>query len=150
MKSRKTIFIADDDENLVHALTKRCQNLGFQVDSASDGIEAVVSVVSDPPDLLMLDIGMPGADGLTACEKIMKYQSFEPVPIILLTGKSDRETKRSARMLGAHYVCKGPQAWETIQPMIFELLNAAEDQPSMKQSRSVARSMRRGAKSSAA
>ncbi len=145
MKSIKTVFIADDDKNLVESLSTRCKSLGVNVRSAFDGIDVAVAVVAEPPDLLILDVNMPGADGLNVCAKIMEYQSLEPIPIILLTGRTDKTLIETADKLGAYYVRKDSQTWESLRPLIFELLYMEEDHEENVGNRSLSRKIRRSA-----
>lgn len=120
--SLKSVLIADDDPALVKALAIRCQKLGLNVRSASDGLDAWSSLRASPPDLLILDINMPGADGLSIREKLLKDTSVAPLPVIFLTGRTDDETLRRCKELGAFHVAKGADAWDHLKPILTELL----------------------------
>ncbi len=78
------ILVVDDEALLVKGTRFNLMNEGYQVITGSDGLEAVQLVRSEEPDLVVLDVMMPGMDGLTACSKI---REFSDVPIILLTAK---------------------------------------------------------------
>lgn len=127
MFTAKTIFIADDDVNLVDALSLRCENLGFKTRKAYNGLDATVEVVTNPPDLLILDVDMPGANGICVCKKITEFQYFAPIPIILLTGTTNGEPKNIADELNAHYVRKDANTWGTLLELIPKLLDDEGD-----------------------
>lgn len=127
MTQKKNILIADDDKNLVEFLSTRLKSLGYSVKAVYDGIDAVASVVSDPPNLIVLDVDMPGANGLSVCEKIAEYHIFDPLPVILLTGRIDSKSINTANQAGAYYVCKNDKTWEKLEPLIENLLNTDED-----------------------
>ena len=80
------ILVVDDEALLVKGIRFNLQNEGYEVITGGDGLEAVRLVKDQAPDLVILDVMMPGMDGLTACDKI---REFSDVPIILLTAKAD-------------------------------------------------------------
>ncbi len=80
------ILVVDDEELLVKGIRFNLQNDGYEVITASNGLQAVQLMQAQSPDLIVLDVMMPEMDGLTACAKI---REFSDVPIILLTAKTD-------------------------------------------------------------
>ncbi len=80
------ILVVDDEELLVKGIRFNLQNEGYEVITGSTGLEALMKVQSENPDLIVLDVMMPEMDGLTACSKIRESSN---VPIILLTAKAD-------------------------------------------------------------
>ena len=78
------ILVVDDEDLLVKGIRFNLQNEGYHVITGSTGLEAVMLTQSERPDLVVLDVMMPGMDGLTACSKI---REFSNIPIILLTAK---------------------------------------------------------------
>ena len=80
------ILVVDDEELLVKGIRFNLQNDGFEVITASNGLQAVQLTQTQTPDLIVLDVMMPEMDGLTACSKI---REFSNIPIILLTAKTD-------------------------------------------------------------
>lgn len=80
------ILVVDDEKLLVKGIRFNLQNEGYQVETGSDGEEAVELARTGDFDLIILDLMMPKIDGLQAC---MKIREFSNVPIIMLTAKSD-------------------------------------------------------------
>ncbi len=122
----KKVLLADDDQTLVAALSLRCKSLGLEVIPCSDGLEASQSIAKYRPDLLILDMNMPGGDGLFLHEHLAKDSTLEPIPAILLTGLSDDETTARCKELGVHYVWKGLDTWGDLKPLIRQLLDLDE------------------------
>lgn len=122
MADKKTVLITDDDAAFVQALTRRCEGLGLQVETARDGLEAMVMVAKRPPDLLILDLDMPSVDGLTVAEKLVEDPRIPPFPVIIVTGRSDAHSIQRCKTLGSHYVFKDTRTWPKLEPMIGAIM----------------------------
>jgi len=90
------ILVVDDEKLLVKGIKFNLENEGYQVDTGHDGVEAVEKAKTGAYDLIILDLMMPGLDGLTAC---MQIRAFSTVPIVMLTAKSEDTDK----ILGFEY-----------------------------------------------
>jgi putative two-component system response regulator len=101
----KVLAVDDTEENidlLVEALGD-----DYELMVAMDGEETLEMVLEDPPDLLLLDIMMPGMDGFEVCEKLKTNPSTAQIPFIFLSGKSDKEDMDKGMELGAlDYIIK--------------------------------------------
>ena len=98
------IMVADDDPNVHQSLNAYFRREGYQIISAYDGNQAVESVRSQRPDIAILDIMMPGMDGLMVCREIRKESNL---PIIMLTAKGDEFDKLLGLEMGADdYITK--------------------------------------------
>ena len=96
----KKILIIDDDKDFVRMLGKRLQHEGYQVEAAFDAMQGVSQVIKLKPDLVLLDIIMPAGNGVEVLEKLrMNVKTFN-IPVIALTGVSDKKTKETAEKLG--------------------------------------------------
>jgi CheY-like chemotaxis protein len=123
-----TVLIADDDPDFVQLMARRCEGLGLRVLTASDGLDTLMTVMRDAPDLLILDVNMPGGDGLSVAEKLLRDPKMRPVPVIFCSGRADAETQDRCRALGGHFVTKGPELWSDLRPMIANLLGIGDAQ----------------------
>jgi len=119
----KRVLIVDDDQAFAKALAMRCQHLGFDTQVSSEGLHAMMTILQEPPDLVILDVNMPGTDGLRLCEELAKDQRLAPIPVVILTGRSDDATVRRCEDLGAHYVWKGLDTWGQLEPVVRRLLD---------------------------
>lgn len=120
----KLILVVDDEPAVVQALGKRCEQLGIRVRKAHNAVEAmtVINEEEEPPDLMLVDYNMPGADGLTLCEMVRSDEACKALPVVLLTGQDNDETRRRCKQTGAHYVRKDVDAWEVLEPLIRRLI----------------------------
>ncbi|GAA4155123.1 response regulator [Gryllotalpicola daejeonensis] len=106
------IVVADDDRQILGALRIILSARGYDVVLAKDGREALDKVVNDHPDVVVLDLGMPGLDGLAVIQAI---RGWSTVPILVVSGRSDSADKVEALDLGADdYVTKPFQADELL------------------------------------
>jgi DNA-binding response OmpR family regulator len=80
------VLIAEDDERLRAMLSRGLRYAGFEVFEAGDGLDALEQAQRLAPDLVVLDIGMPGMDGLAVCRSL---RAASPVPILMLTARGE-------------------------------------------------------------
>ena len=98
------ILIADDDPQILRALRITLSARGYEVDTAADGREALKRATEGHPDIIVLDLGMPG---LTGIEVIEAVRAWSTVPILVVSGRSDSLDKVEALDAGADdYVTK--------------------------------------------
>ena len=88
-KSDVKILLVDDEPDILEIVGYNLRNEGYQVFTATNGIEAVKSAKKNIPQLILLDIMMPEMDGIEACEKIRKIKSLKNVIISFLTARGE-------------------------------------------------------------
>ena len=126
--NEKTILIADDDNELCQAIALRCRRLGLNTVVANNGIQAMHLAETLGPDLICLDVEMPGGNGLAVCEMLRGIESIASAPVAILTGRSDSETIDRCKQLGANYIRKSSNAWNELETLISDtLLPNSED-----------------------
>ena len=104
---RKRILIIEDEPQIVRALELLMEREGFEVRSASDGIEALHAIEDATPDLILLDLMMPRMDGFELCQRIRSNPAWKDMIIIILTAKGRDIEREKGMALGAdHYVTK--------------------------------------------
>ena len=118
----RKVLIADDDPAVVRALSVRCKKLGLEVETAENGLQAILKAQRNPPRLLILDIKMPEADGFRVCEWLLD-QKRPPVDVIILTGRDDPDTFDRANSFGAYYVQKNKDTWESIRSILTNVFD---------------------------
>jgi len=92
------VLLVDDEPRNLRLLADLLQARGYTAVCAADGAQALALAFADPPDLLLLDVMMPGIDGLEVCRRIRK--KFE-IPVIMLTAKGDETDRIVGLELGA-------------------------------------------------
>lgn len=105
--AQKKILIVDDEKDIVELISYNLEQEGFAVIKAYDGQMAWERVKTAKPDLVVLDLMIPGIHGLEVCKLIRRDAATETLPIIMLTAKSDQVDKILGLELGADdYVTK--------------------------------------------
>ncbi len=121
VEANRKVLIADDDPAVVRALSVRCKKLGLEVETAENGLQAILKAQRHPPRLLILDINMPEADGFRVCEWLLDPRR-PAVDVVVLTGRNDSDTLVRCNSFGAFYVPKNQDTWGAIKSIIAEIL----------------------------
>ena len=101
------VLIVDDEEHIVELLQFNLINAGYKVITANNGLDALKKVKEHKPDLLLLDLMLPGMDGLDVCKEIKRNKETSKTSIIMLTAKSEELDKILGLELGADdYITK--------------------------------------------
>jgi two-component system alkaline phosphatase synthesis response regulator PhoP len=122
----KTILIVDDEEQ-IRALLKRCfHDLVINILEAGNGNDALRLIKENPPDLVILDIMMPGMNGVEVCRKVredeVERNAEASLPIIIFTGKASDADRVIGKVVGAtHYISK-PCDMAVIKKKVIKLL----------------------------
>ncbi len=107
MDKRKKILIADDEPDILEILEFNLGAEGYLISTAKSGIEAIEQAQRFNPDLIILDIMMPGLTGIEVCEALRKRPAFSETIIIFLTALSDDKTEITGLESGADdYITK--------------------------------------------
>ena len=103
---KKKILVADDELN-IRSLVTKLLNKDYIVIEATNGQEAVNIAKEQKPDLILMDLMMPGIDGYTACSIIKADQTTQSIPVVMLTGVGHELNKKLASETGAaEYITK--------------------------------------------
>jgi two-component system, response regulator, stage 0 sporulation protein F len=119
-----TILIVDDEPNLLRAMNVRLKAAGYKVIAAMDGMQAVMMTHKHNPDLVILDIRMPGGSGLTVLEKLKASLKTRRIPVIVASAFSDEDIMDKARLLGAAKFFRKPFEIDDLLKAIEEALPA--------------------------
>lgn len=99
--AREKILIVDDDKDLLNGLNVRLKANGYNVFFATDAASAVAMARKERPDVIILDIGLPGGDGFMVMERLRALELTAPIPIIILTAKDPSTNRERALKAGA-------------------------------------------------
>lgn len=101
------VLIVEDEQDIVDLLQYHLEREGFRVVAASDGLGALRAMAEEKPDLVILDLMLPGLDGLEVCRRLRRDPSTVRLPILMLTAKGEEVDKIVGLELGADdYVTK--------------------------------------------
>jgi DNA-binding response OmpR family regulator len=96
-----TVLVADDDTDILRFVEINLRLEGFEVVTARDGPDALAKAVAVRPDLVLLDVRMPGIDGYTICARIRADASLAAVPVVIVTANYGTAEVEAARRAGA-------------------------------------------------
>lgn len=112
--SKKKIVLVDDEVDILDFLGYNLEKEGFKVTTFNTGEEILKSVNDISPDLIILDIMMPGLDGVEVCKRLREIKKFEDVPIAFLTARGEDETHINALDSGGDDFIQKP-----VRPKVF-------------------------------
>ena len=118
-----TVALVDDDRNILTSVAIALESEGFKVRCYADGAEALAGMEREPPDLAVLDIKMPGLDGLEVLSRLRRTSSL---PVIFLTSKDDEIDEVLGLKLGADDYIRKPFSQRLLVERIRALLRRAE------------------------
>jgi DNA-binding response OmpR family regulator len=102
-----SILVVDDEPNIVLSLEFLLKQAGFRVRAVSNGEAALAAIAQEPPDLVLLDVMIPGRDGYAVCQEIRSNPAWRDMRIIMLTAKGGDIQREKGLSLGAdEYVTK--------------------------------------------
>jgi len=117
MKEMKVLLV-DDEEEFVKALAERMKMRDLESDVALSGEQALKTMDEDLPDVMVLDLKMPGIDGMEVLRRAKK--AYPGVQIIMLTGHGSEKDEQEARSLGVFEYLKKPVSFEKLMKTITE------------------------------
>jgi DNA-binding response OmpR family regulator len=120
---KKTILVVDDEPRYLGLVEVNLETDGYEVQTAMDGQPAIEAAATDPPDLILLDVMMPGMDGFTVCERIREFSS---VPIIMVTAKGEERDRVRGLDAGADDYIVKPFSAQELLARVRAVLRRAE------------------------
>ncbi len=105
--AKETILIVEDDEDILQLIKYNLENAGFDTITASDGLEALNKARRHMPDMILLDLMLPGMDGFEICKELKRGSETARIPILMLTARGEEVDRIVGLELGADdYVVK--------------------------------------------
>jgi CheY-like chemotaxis protein len=119
-KVASKILIADDDPCVLRAVADRCARVGFKVETATDGLKALIKASQYKPDTLIIDVHMPEVDGLSVCAFLQDIAKQLP-QVMVVTGRSGQEILGRCEDLDAICIHKGNNFWNELDAGLSEI-----------------------------
>ncbi|MGD9505222.1 MAG: response regulator [Syntrophobacteraceae bacterium] len=105
--SKPNVLIVEDDRDILQLLTYNLKAAGFEIATCQDGYEALAEVRRQLPDIVLLDLLLPGLDGLEICKELKRGQETKNTPVIMITARGEEVDRVVGLELGADdYVVK--------------------------------------------
>ena len=118
----RKVLVADDEHNIRHILDFSLNAEGFSVLSALNGNDAFHLAMDETPDLIILDVMMPGRSGLETCRALKDEPRTARIPVILLTARATREDRAEGLAAGADRYITKPFSPQKVVDAVLELL----------------------------
>ncbi len=118
------VLIVDDDATMRLLMRETLQDEGYIIDEADNGIDAMQMIKAVPPDLVLLDVRMPGISGFDVCDEIREFSGDTNIAVVMVTGLEDAESIEKAFQLGATAFISKPINWVTFPYRIQYILKA--------------------------
>ncbi|MCG8431539.1 MAG: response regulator [Candidatus Omnitrophica bacterium] len=131
MKHRKNkILVVDDEPDVVMMVQKRLEREGYEVVTAPDGKTGLKQAQRHRPQLILLDIIMPGNDGFGMLRALKKHRRTAEIPVILVTARSETDALREGKECGAVDYFIKPFEWDLLLAYIKRYLGEEHVSPS--------------------
>jgi CheY-like chemotaxis protein len=104
----RRVLVVDDDPRLLHIVAMYLGIEGYDVAMAANGEDGLAEVGKQRPDLIILDIMMPGMDGIEACRQIRANPDTVDIPVLMFSALSGDEDVEKARLAGANHLITKP------------------------------------------
>ena len=128
---KERILIVDDEKNIVSSLKGILSDEGYEVIETGDGVEALEIIQTDPPDLVLLDIWLPGMDGIEVLKTVKAYHP--EIEVLIMSGHGTIDTAVKATKLGAQDFIEKPFSLERITQSIEEVLRNRNTSPKVEE-----------------
>jgi DNA-binding response OmpR family regulator len=116
------VLVVEDDETVSEVVSRYLERDGYSVDAVTDGIEALAVAERRLPDLVVLDIMLPGIDGLEVCRRL---RALAPIPVIMLSARGDEEDRVVGLELGADDYLAKPFSPRELMARVHAVLRRA-------------------------
>ncbi len=120
------VLIADDDRVLTHLLSSRLRAKGWTVDIAMDAMQVMMFAMRGSPDVITLDINMPGGTGIEALKKLKASSRTAQIPVLVLSGSIDPADEPRVVGLGAAAFLRKPADVDALHAALLRLAGGAE------------------------
>jgi len=122
----KRILAVDDEPKVLAVIKKRLEFAGFEVITATEGLEGLKKARSESPDLIVLDLILPNLSGFQVCRLLKGDNSYKAIPILMLSARSQEKDVNEGMRVGADFYMTKPYDPDAFVAKIQELLAEAE------------------------
>jgi len=119
----KRVLVVEDSQVIQRLIEVCLRPVGFDVDCRSDGPSGLEAAIEDPPDLLVLDVGLPGMDGWELLSRLRAAERTKDIVVLVLTAHAQEETRVKAETSGADALLTKPFRPNELRAAATELTN---------------------------
>jgi diguanylate cyclase (GGDEF)-like protein/PAS domain S-box-containing protein len=125
-RAQALVLVVDDDPTMRLLIGESLQQAGFAIEEAEDGLSALTAFERLQPDIVMLDVNMPGMDGFTVCTELRRMPVGNGVPVLMVTGLDDEASINRAYEAGATDFITKPINWPVLGHRVRYVLRASQ------------------------
>jgi len=122
VKNKGSVLAVDDDPLVLESLAEVLGRLGYDVWQALDGETALILATEQQPDVILLDVQMPGMNGFEVCRRLRQQQETQLIPVIFLTGHASREARIEGLRVGASDFLRKPTDLTELEARVRNLV----------------------------
>ena len=122
-KVQRRILLVDDEEIIIKTVSARLEAAGYEMMVAMDGKEGLEKACSQHPDLILLDLILPGLDGYHICKSLKSDTRYQKIPVILLTARAGEKDEKLGLDVGADRYIRKPFQTQGLLEAIKGLIN---------------------------
>jgi two-component system phosphate regulon response regulator PhoB len=130
---RQSVLIVEDEENIRELLSYNLQREGYVVTGVEYGEAALAAVQSHPPDLIVLDLMLPGMDGLTVCQRLKGDPATASIPIVMVTARGEESDVVRGLELGADDYITKPFSPRVLSARVRAVLRRGGGEPTTRE-----------------
>ncbi|MFA4858749.1 MAG: response regulator [Candidatus Margulisiibacteriota bacterium] len=128
----RKLLLVDDEPDVVKFLKLRFESKGYAVVTAGNGPQALQVAESELPDVIILDILMPGMDGFEVCEHLKNKEKTADIPVVMLTCLTDEKSKTKSKEVGAAEFISKPFDFVKLEGVINDHFKKLEEETGKK------------------
>lgn len=128
--AKERILVVDDEEDILELVRYNLSKEGYKVDCTNNGEQALSIIEKEPPDLVVLDLMLPGIDGFDVCKAIRTNAASKHIPIIMLTARSEEADVVTGLELGADDFVIKPFSPRVLSARVKTVLRRGKEKPS--------------------
>jgi two-component system phosphate regulon response regulator PhoB len=129
MDGKKTVLVVDDEPSIREMVGFALERAGFEPQGAADAQEAMARIADQPPALILLDWMLPDLSGVDLARRLKKDEVTSPIPIIMLTAKTEENDKVRGLQVGADDYVTKPFSPRELMARISAVLRRSEPEP---------------------
>jgi two-component system, OmpR family, alkaline phosphatase synthesis response regulator PhoP len=128
---KQSVLVVEDEEDIRELVSYNLLKEGYQVAGVASGEDALAAVASKPPDLILLDLMLPGLDGLSVCRKLKAAPETHSLPIIMLTARGEEPDIVAGLNMGADDYVTKPFSPKVLLARVQAVLRRIASEPSL-------------------
>lgn len=125
MQGRPHILLVEDEDNIAIALKVLLGREGFDVTRVASGDQAMPNLRARRPDLVILDVSLPGRSGYEVCQDIRNDAAYADLPVLMMSARASEVEQRKGRALGANDFLTKPFAVADLRTKVADLIKGA-------------------------